>query len=1503
MEGDRLDFLQVKMLSPVFVLELVESILSNNTKLLRNHPEQLHVLRVRLMPLVVRQLSEKHGFPQTVRVARILMLLLRNYMPILASESEMALGLLIHLTEPESSVPWKRALCMEMFRGLHAESGLTRLIYSLYDDVEGRRDIVKDHMATLVRIVSERPSLIGISHQSTVPSTATHSRSKTEEQIALEVSSVADVIGTPVSASDESVAGISTKWSTVRTPYLELLDKSAAPSPPDTYIFSLVLNCISSLSEGLAKFILPLTVPESKSKRKQRIAKARQRSSGGDSQELQRSDSGSSASESKRQSVPLNPLELRNHPHSKNIKACAGIIDSCWPAILATCSNFLYAALDDDYYHNLVRSFQKLTHVAGLLRQSTARDAFLTTLGKASMPADGTGARFGYTNGQEDTVGSPIEGTEKATISPVDTPKVSSETARTSLSVRNLLCLRALLNLGIALGPTLDQSAWSIILQTLQNAELVIRAATAVTPRKPAHVGGEEASMQAEPDAPKSNIAVEITAVQTAATKLFDSTVEYPDTSFETILEALLSLSVDLERVSSEGSLSPSQSPKTRRTGQVHRAKWSAIAKPKLQDDELNFVLDKTYELAKKNIERLSNVDAENYAWDILDICLTSVIVRGEVNPTLRLKASRILNEIISETMAFSVEDGTLRNRLQVRNLESLRSQISSLHTTRSPATTSAAVNLDAHEQALNTLKGILERYGESFMDGWSIVFGLISTVFDERPSSNRDGVLQGPQPLSRKLIGRSPRLIRAAYSSLQLIASDFLPLLPPPCLLELVRSLFNFASQVEEFNISLTTTALFWNVSDFLQGQLETLVIDESIDTTLSEESLSLLVKDADGGVSRGALWLLLLLRIVDLTTDDRADIRNSAIRTLLRVLDAYGPRLSPRAWHLCLHRVLFVMVDGVQSNTLRVVSGDEKSDAAKTWVETAVVMSRGTSQLISNYFDSVVRDESFDEFWKRLLSSFQSLLQAEIYEITEAIFSSLADILSRVSATATLTREAVCAAWKLWVDGHPAQKAESLDLEKSNQDALLSYFRAYQQVYRLFKNDVSEDHVEQILQHMRAAIWNSVSSRYSVDIEHQSTLQELVSECLRTLCLDMESSQPAILLCLADFADAALTQWSPDHDRTRPSYVAFSKRSIELLSWYITEVGIKMDIFSNGSLTTVLEHLVHPVVEKYNWRGRDREPVLWKKATTASVDILRVSVPYVESQYSGAAQRSEDFERFWRCVVNIARGIVSATNCRELGIPTTTIQKDEEFDIDAFRTLKPLIIPALGSAPVPDQLRRDFACALLRWSLIYPPQPRTELPIEAFEKDPLRDLWHVRRGRTFEPAATARSAMAYVLMDTMFDLSSRAGSPSSNDDPRVSLARCVLPYLILRAALPLKAYIADQPLRGMMPQPTIARRELLHIINRLIELDSEPAAVPDPPSLPTRTVVVRSTAETQQQQQQQHHRKHLAWIYPLAVKAVQVAGKEHQRDDGSVLDALVRTLHVMEGRSGDGV
>jgi hypothetical protein len=155
----------------------------------------------------------------------------------------------------------------------------------------------------------------------------------------------------------------------------------------------------------------------------------------------------------------------------------------------------------------------------------------------------------------------------------------------------------------------------------------------------------------------------------------------------------------------------------------------------------------------------------------------------------------------------------------------------------------------------------------------------------------------------------------------------------------------------------------------------------------------------------------------------------------------------------------------------------------------------------------------------------------------------------------------------------------------------------------------------------------------------------------------------------------------------------------------------------------------------------------------------------------------------------------------------------------------------------------------------------------------------------------------MAYVLIDTLFELAS-APQPSNDDASRqeassteqtrarVLLSRSVSPYLILRCAVSVKAYIADQPLRGLMPQPTPARKALLHLLRGMIDLRSEPTAIPPPPMIST---VVMSSDDSSQAGNE-HHKKHLEWIYPLVVKAVQVAGRE--KDDGEVLQILGAAL-----------
>ncbi|EEP80517.1 predicted protein [Uncinocarpus reesii 1704] len=1495
-EGEKLEYLSIKSLSRIFVLELIESILVNNARVFAHHPEHAYVLRYRLMPLTVRFLSERHNFSFTVRVARILLLLLKSHLDLLAAESEVALSLLIHLLDTDASPPWKRAICMEIFKNLYSEPRLIRLIFRLFDEHKERKSIVKDHMACLVRLAAENPSLIGVSHRSTVPVAPESSGGTIEEQVALEAVVSAGLIGSPSSSTD--ACGISSQWSLLRAPYIETLDKLEAPNPPETYLYSLVLNCISSFSDSIAKFILPLTVTETKNRRKRQESIASKEESTIDKPNVDRSRT------SKSYSVPLNPLDFESHPQVEDVKSIAEMIDACWPAVLATSSTFLYAALDNEFYHNLVRAFQRLAHVAGLLRLKTPRDAFLTTLSKAAVPADMLNSSTIATlpsKPEDHLLSAPASPVPKSpSMSELVHP--STENQRATLNTRNLLCLRALLNLGIALGPTLDSMSWSIILETLQHADVII-STSSTSSLKPSHSSqSSDKSSAPNIESLKENFGNEIYAVRAAASKMFENSQDYPNASLKIFLITILSLSdiTEAYKWSEIGKAASTSPAPIGQPGRLHPSKRStsiALSRSRIQENELTFVLQRTGELLKSNTERLSMAVDDEGIWDILVTNLIAIIQNGQINLTHRSKASEVLNALVLDTVKIgeSIEPSS-RNQIQLRGFHALMAQISGLYgPERRPNSITRAADFQVHEFALETLKSMLEQCGDSITAGWDMVFALISSVFTTQESKHQNTV-----PLSSTLptisdpgtvLARSSKLVRTAYDSLQLVASDFLSLLPTSCLLEMVETFSYFTSQTEDFNISLTTTTFFWNISDFLRGQIGNFAISGEIDITSTEESLAKTASCADSAASRNALWLLLLLRIVHTATDSRTEIRNSAIQTLLRILDHYGQQLASESWHICLNRVLLVMAESVGTRLRKALESTETgSPDRKAWVETTVLVTKGLSSLITNFFGTISHYSDFRQSWSRLLQYFGDILKTKLLELDEATFAGFAEVLSSIKNCQDVGKTAIAGAWSVWANNPPT--SEGHDPEAPNQEALRAYLNMYSQIYRLLGSDLDSRQIVTVLKNLQLCVWGSITTRYSLDLERQSEVQKTVIECLKALCLDKPNSQSAIVRYLGRLADSSLTRWSPEQGKEKPTFVAFSKATMKLLSWYLTEKGIQVEVLSEDTLSEAIGHLVNPILNKYAWTGEDREPLLWQIATTTSLDILQISIPSIETEYQNLGR--ETITKFWLPIVELTRGIVSVDDSVENNVPLATLAENEQFDIAAFHRLLTLIVPSLGSSVIPDKIRREFAFILFKSSLVYPPQ-RTDPPLEDLKLDPLRDLYHVRSGRTVDAFQTPRIKLSYLLIDTLFNLAS-AHLPKNEADPKVrtestqsyiSIAKSMSPFLVLRCAMALKSYVADQPLRGLMPQPAVSRKELLHLLRKLDELKSEPAAIP---ATGLNVRVKPSLDETDAGNDEAKYKKHLGWVYPLIVKGVPVAGREG--DDRELLEALTKIL-----------
>ncbi|KAL9488997.1 hypothetical protein ACSS6W_001274 [Trichoderma asperelloides] len=1430
-------WMQANCLQQTFGLELIESVITNHAAVFTSHSEQTHILRERVMPLLMSALKGRPSFATTVRLVRILYTLLRRHISVLPSECGDALLLLTTLLDQDTAV-WKRALCMEVFRGIFAEHSLVRRIFAMYDAKEGEKDIIKTLTATFVRLSTEKPAVIGLGHQSTMPvSDPSGSSGLSADPALIEATSVTGIISGSV-GSESSNVGISIQWSSVRVPCIDQLDKTEAPAIPESYIYSLILACISSLSDGLAKFILPLTVPnENRARRK-----------------ASRQDMG----------------QLEDHPAYPEVKICSEIVNECWPAILATCSTFLYAALDSEYYHGLVRAFQRFAHVAGLLQLTTPRDAFLSTLGKAAVPPNILSACVNA-------------GQSRSVSSPTERQRQGSMDASITLNTRNLLCLRALLNLGIALGPTLGL-AWGIILETLQQADFVLY----VTGKAPGRTqslgrGGQDYQNETEGNSLMANFSTEVRSVETAASRLIESSVDFPNESFIEVVHAICGL---LPGEGQTNSSTPNkEQPQQGQQGKVSSAQHRRVLSFSGQssttsNQELQFALAKLGEIAMINLERLLAYDPKESGWDPLMDRLIQTLDSSAISPPVRTRASEILAKLALEAAtAAGAQSPEVRGAIQLRLLGALRDSLKSLQKGgRDISVANAATDIEIHRIILDGLRSIIEDCGQTLVSGWDLTFDIIGSVFVTREANLDED--QESNINARSLGTRSSKLVRSSFSSLQLICSDFLPSLPNSCFLILVDTLYKFSSQNDDLNIALTTVTFFWALSDFLSGKDKSLDITIDLFQDADVDTLERLAADHGGQGSGAALWMLLLLRLTAVASDDRVELRNTAIQTLLRIFDAYGERLSPEAWSICIKSVVFKLLASLEEELRRTEDDEvEKADRPE-WHDTAVVVLNGISTLLGNNLEVLTAHSSFNKLWNELLEHLATLLDFQVLDINTATFKTLGHVLSQSGDEdkPVFNETTVTFAWNLWSRGIPITKSPDGKIQ-DNQNCLTAYVAALREVYRLIKSDLTVDRVQRILALLRKTVEEASVGSYATDIDNLTQLQAQILDAVKMIRTDIDGVPSALIVQVAEFVTLAYDQDYKSRPLSKRTYVAMSKASMKMLENLIVSHSSDADIYKSGSVVTALSALCRPISLKYQFPITTRSIQPWKLATSTALVVIQATLSKLDDLDIPTAT----IQDIWQLIAEIADGILSA-DCSDTP-PGTNIEDDEAADIGSFHKMAELIIPLIGSEKVKEETRSAYTKSLFKTSIIHEPPSADKLALEDGEAG-LSKLYTPRTGRTISDPPTLRTKMAYVAFEELFLLIS-VDEPGTHKPsaakPMVDYSACrtriacsAAPYLVLRCALTLRAYVSDQPLRGKMPQPLSQRKELVWTLQKVVGLESQSEAI---------SPLEGAKSES---------RKHLLRLYALIVRALGVQGDE------KVLSLLRQALEIVGGEFG---
>lgn len=387
-----------------------------------------------------------------------------------------------HPSGTGSSPIWMRVLALEIFRGLCSDFALMTKFYERYDVTKKKStsgktgsSVFSDLMMALNRLSTEKHGILGVGTaliygSSLAPVSVGHSGSSSSSSGGSSVAGgmidsavemgmgLAQVAGSVVGSSVGAVAGSTPAGLGITTASMKLqcidqLDKAESPPIPETYIYLLALQCLCSLADGFANQAVTTH---------SLIISTRPRSP---------ATSIDPVTPSSPSALHLSTLDPAD-PKIVSLLTIRDMAETSWPALLASLSYFIAAALDDDLFVDVVAALQSFTTVCGIVGLDTPREAFLTSLCKFAVPPSVVAHIAAL-----DTSGSTAKSATSVLSAGVDSLGLGlgATTLPVGLSARNYACLKALISVASFLAGSLN-AIWFAVFETLQNVDFVIRA-------------------------------------------------------------------------------------------------------------------------------------------------------------------------------------------------------------------------------------------------------------------------------------------------------------------------------------------------------------------------------------------------------------------------------------------------------------------------------------------------------------------------------------------------------------------------------------------------------------------------------------------------------------------------------------------------------------------------------------------------------------------------------------------------------------------------------------------------------------------------------------------------------------------------------------------------------------------------------------------------------------------------------------------------------------------
>ncbi|ORX54448.1 hypothetical protein DM01DRAFT_1035596 [Hesseltinella vesiculosa] len=1386
-------YLRLSRLSNTFGLELIESVLTNHFALFREHQELCSLLRERVCPMIIKTFSEKHEFPQTVRLTRVVYILIKQFSQLLVTECEVFLSMFVKILEPENPL-WQRVLAMEIFRGVCGNPRLLRDIFDWYDAAESSSThIFHDMITAFGRLATERPQLLGATQggRDSIDFGQSNASYPTSGNLITTTN------------SDGTHACLSSVGSTIRIQCIDQLDKADPPPIPETYIFYLALLCLNSIADGLAGFTLP-----------------------------------------RFSSSPSSP-EVSKKAVDKDIQLVTEMANAAWPGLLAAMSFFVTADLDQDLFQSTLRSYQNFTNVCGILGLVVPRDAFLTNLCKNAIPSlpaisskSANATSYSELTVQQQQIIAGISLNEKNLYclrillniamflgSVLDT---SWYLVLETLQQADFLLLNRPFPKG---GANPNPNPANLAPPTLR------RTTTNTSTSSVASSGPSTLSQVVDAD----NVAI----IATTLNRLFENSVQFDDTTFLAFVTALCQLSADYSGTSfgvgkhEQSSRAKLFNEKSFVVDKLHTV--TLLNVKRLLDSAGKFEcwdMVISHFIATVNYANTPNAIRTQVCDTISDIVMAAMdyILQHQLDEAATQRLLAALEQCICG------QQGTTFDQVQKMALETLHNMLqTSGHSFTSGwdlifdmlcSVTKAAPSPSLVHTPL------LPSEDDSDL---GLVLSSPSLDHENEPTSLASTIVPSSGS-SAKMTAYASGLIKVAFASLQLICTDFLSLLSPDCLRRCISTLGAFSSQREDLNISLTAVGLLWNLSDFLQtkrmAMLDSAADDQPVDKAKLTLGRSLVDDDPESPQVLNLLWMLLLQQLSLVCVDGRPEVRNGAIQTLFRTILMNGNVLGTHQWQTCLWQILFPLLDAIKQTSLAaslapnndttaaanpLVLHHSRDTADKQWDETKVLVLNGIANIFRDFLPALQALPQFDEAWQSLLAYLEDSCLRSNQEVALAAVKSLQNMVTsdaQDDPSSLLTPDRQRALWHMCWQAWQRMGLAMVDHDDTNhspanvmtQDTLTAFTQVFLALYKVIQTEFSLADVQQLLLILRNLLMYTSSPQYRLDIDHLSPLQEAVLKVVHQLDLSVDGMPPLVLMDLCEYMTLAFVTQSK-LSTTPPAsvtFIALNKRCSALIASLFKDHAQQLALYTNGVFERVLMSYGVAMKLKYDCpasfkHGDDKTP-LWKLASKGFLEIVCVGLEAMDQ-----FDRDIPDDRFlgvWRTLVDIFEGNLLSTSSPPSHLSIEELDVDEGFDISMLSMIQNDLVLYLGQPRVPMEVIQKLVHVIRQSSRLY--------FVDDQDAHHHRDnpLVHSNSGQSSAPGRSEdllgttgtivpvmKESFAYAAFGMLFQLCS--AEKSDHAEARKRIAQGTIPVLLERCEMILRNYTTDEPLLGRCPFP----------------------------------------------------------------------------------------------------